>query len=187
MLKNLMKFSPNPHQIPAIFVLVLALAGCADQPPRSTASGSQVPSVTLNYAETAAGPGIDVTAFNMLPLTAAALVESGGRTTESTAIDRDVARTSTPFYNPSPSVGVGVFGGSGGGGGGGIGIGVPLGGYSAPQTLPPIRSHVVLPIQDLDGYRRNWRSMLVRLRYGSQPGEVLVSDIPAPPPPGATR
>lgn len=186
MLKNIMKYAPNPRRIIVIFGfgLGLFLTACADQPPRQPPAPVAVPSVTINYLQTPAGPVLDVAAVNMLPLTEAALVAPDGSAMLATNISRDVMN-SGGYYSPAPSVGIGGFGGSGGGGGVGLGLGFPLGGggYSQPSGLAPITSHTQIPIGNIDNYRRDWQKSVVRMRYGSQPGQVLVGEVKAPPPP----
>jgi hypothetical protein len=149
----------------------LALLGCSgtgNQPARPA------PSITLSFVA-GTPPSIEVNAVNALALSAAELVTRDGRVLRTAAIARE-----TPPGYPAlpPTVGVGVFGGSGGGGAG-IGVGFPLGGYPPPARL---RATARLPIDDAEAYRRDWPDLVVRLRFGTPPGDTSVADLPAPAP-----
>jgi hypothetical protein len=153
----------------ALFAL-LNCSGTAHQP------ASTGPAITLSFVASTTPPSIEVKAVNALALSAAELVAHDGRVLRTATIEHE-----TPPSYPAlpPTVGVGVFGGSGGGGAG-VGLGFPLGGYSPPPAQ--IRATARLPVEDVEAYHRDWPDLVVRLRFGTPPGNTSVADLPAPAP-----
>jgi hypothetical protein len=164
------------------FSSLLCLA-CADQP-----AAPREPSLTVGFADEATvaragGPVIDVKAYNRQPLASAELVDPSGRVLATAPGQLEPQLPSG--YPFGPSVGFGVFGGSGGHFGTGVGVGFPLGGGTA--TVPPgefVRSRAYILVPDIANYRQIWPQSLVRLKFGTAPGEVTVADVPAPAPGG---
>lgn len=163
----------------AVFV-----SACAD---RQTATREA--SITVSFADEATiaragGPVIDVKASNRQPLASAELVDPTGRVLASAPGQLEPQMPAG--YPFGPSVGVGVFGGSGGSFGTGVGVGFPLSGYGT-ATVPPgefVRSRAYVLVPDIAAYRQIWQQSLVRLKFGTAPGDLTVADIPAPAPGG---
>lgn len=155
--------------------LALLLVGCSGAA-RSTSPDAA--NIIISYVDTTP-PAIEVAATNRLALSAAELVTRDGRVLRMAVSEREAPPHAPAF---PPTVGVGVFGGSGGGGGAGIGLGFPLGGFSPAPA--PVRAKARLPIEDVESYRRDWRELIVRLRFGTPPGDTSVAELPAPAPRG---
>ena len=162
------------------------LAACADQ-----AAPPPTPSMTVGFADdtTAArmgSPVIEIRAANPQPLVTAALVSAGGNVIASAPgqLEPQVPAGGGGWFGPS----IGVFGGSwGSSSGGGIGIGVPLGGLGGSATVPQgdlVRSRALILVPDMESYRRNWETSVVRVKFANTTGEARTAEIPAPAPGG---
>jgi hypothetical protein len=53
----------------------------------------------------------------------------------------------------------------------------------ARQQLLAMRSVAEIPLSDPVAYRRDWRNWRIRLTFGTPPGDVVTTEIPAPEPP----
>ncbi|MGD9614121.1 MAG: hypothetical protein AB7H90_07640 [Alphaproteobacteria bacterium] len=51
------------------------------------------------------------------------------------------------------------------------------------QQLLAMVSRADIPLPDPVAYRRDWRDWRIRLTFGTPPGEVVTTEIPAPEPP----
>jgi hypothetical protein len=54
--------------------------------------------------------------------------------------------------------------------------------YSSQQLLAML-SRADIPLPDPVAYRRDWRTWRVRLTFGTPPGDVVTTEVPAPEPP----
>ncbi|MGQ0662641.1 MAG: hypothetical protein ACT4P2_03440 [Pseudomonadota bacterium] len=157
----------------ALTAVLLLVGACpAAPPPRSLA-----PRLALALADD--GTAIEVVAVDRLGLTAAELIGPGGQRSRAGPIEREPVRA--PALPTPAGVGVGVAGGSRGIDVSGVIIELPIGGTaSPPPTL--VRSRARFSVPDLAAYRRDWRSLVVRLTFGLAPGEVKRAELPAPQP-----
>jgi hypothetical protein len=147
-------------------VVALLLAGCAG------AEGPPQPRVMVIYLPSPAA--IEVSVLGPA-LASALLVDAEGRATaaETIMVERDPIAAS-----PSPDIGVGVFGGSRGGVGTGVFVGVPILG---PARTERSSSRARVPLPDLEAYRAQWRTSVLRLTFAGARG-VGPIDVPAPEP-----
>jgi hypothetical protein len=130
-------------------------------------------------------PVIEVKAANPQPLVTAELVSAGTVVASAPGqLEPQIPAGGGGWFGPS----IGVFGGSwGSSSGGGIGIGVPLGGYGGSASVPQgdlVRSRALILVPDMDSYRRNWETSVVRVKFASASGEARTAEIPAPAPGG---
>ncbi|MBI3707560.1 MAG: hypothetical protein HY246_07775 [Proteobacteria bacterium] len=158
-------------------LLLATLAACSRTPQREP----QRPSVTASIvAGEDAAPLIEIVAINRLPLTSAELVDPAGATTPAARIERETLPTTTVERQ---GIGVGVSGGSSQGIEG-VTIELPL--FGSRRRPPPspglVRSRARLPILDGDAYALSWERSVVRLRFGTAPGETSLAEVPAPDP-----
>lgn len=142
------------------------------------------PVAKLDYAVAAEGAGIDVSTRDRIGLSEASLIWPDGRESRAASIARETVQI--PLQGRGFGVGVGAAGGSSSGVDTGVFVEIPVNifGERAPRTERVVDSRARLAIDDERAYRRLWREMRVRLKFGFVAGETEVQELPAPRPEG---
>lgn len=174
----------NKHLILLAAAAISMLGACAER-----SSAPPTPSLTVGFADDSTAsrmgsPVIEIKAANPQPLVTAELVSAGGTVVASAA--GQLEPQVPAGYPIFPSFGFGVFGGSSSGTSTGVGIGVPIGGYGS-ATVPEgdlVRSRALILVRDMESYRRNWQTSVVRVKFANAAGDARTAEIPAPAPGG---
>lgn len=149
-------------------VALCALSACTSAtptPPRAAAS-------IIPNSNT-----LQVVIHDPKPVIGVRMITADGEAVNALRIDTD-RLVEPPSSAASVGFGIGGFSsGRGGGFGSGVGVGVPLGG-GAPHVDSVATA--MLPIDDPDGYRRDWQRYRIDVLLGNPPETLTVS---APPPP----
>jgi hypothetical protein len=195
-------------RIPAAVLIALAVAGCqsgGEPPPAPNPSGAGV-ATTIPPAPAASQPDqlplgpaiprarlrvgfgglvdtIEVSALEPLPLREAELIAPDGTTVPATYIN----------VSSNPRIATGQWSLSNrwdeatGPDNALAALTLPNAQAGAAlrsnQQLLAMVSRADIPLPDPVAYRRDWREWRIRLGFGTPPGELLTTDIPAPEPP----
>ena len=153
-------------------------------PPPQTRPNPRRPAAKLDYVVAADGAGVEISARDRIGLSEAILVWPDGRETRAASIARETIQI--PLGDRGFGVGVGAAGGSSSGVDTGVFVEIPVNifGERAPRTERVVDSRARLAIDDERAYRRLWREMRVRLKFGFVAGETEVQELPAPRPEG---
>lgn len=157
--------------------LLLALAACAPERPRSTAGPVEL---SARFQPGPAATAIEIFVLDTQPLDGAELIAPDGRMFPSAPI-RSLARDRD--HGIRPGIGVGVSGGSASRTSTAIGISLPIFGFGGSGGPPLIESRTRLVVPDMAEYRAGWQQWQVRLRLGSPFDDGRSILFGAPPPP----